>query len=155
MKSSVSRLLTQVLFALPLAALILKNPSQALDQASAPRVIVGGELERAPSTTAQFSAACPGGVFTVSFVNDFVRDRSTGVPTVTGRVSSMSFNGNLSTDAIAQVNASVGGSEIESADVSCSFTRKDSAYVLLRLNRSGRETAVSVLITNGQIRRLR
>ena len=155
MQSSLSRLLAQVLLALPLAALILQNPSQALDQASPPRVIVCCELERAPSTTAQFSASCPGGVFTVSFVNDFVRDRSTFATKTTGRVLSMSFNGNLSTEALAQVNASVGGSEIKSADVKCSLTRKDTAYVLLRLIRSGRESGVSVLITDGQIRRLR
>lgn len=155
MQASLSRLLSQALFALPLAALILQNPSQAFDQSSPPQVIVGGELERAPSTTGQFSAPCPGGVFTVSFVNDFVRDSSTGFPTVTGRVLSMSFNGNLSTEALAQLNASVGGSEIRSADVKCSLTRKDTAYVLLRLIRSGRESGVSVLITDGQIRRLR
>jgi hypothetical protein len=88
-------------------------------------------------------------------VNDFVRDRSTFATKTTGRVLSMSFNGNLSTEALAQVNASVGGSEIKSAYVKCSLTRKDTAYVLLRLIRSGRESGVSVLITDGQIRRLR
>lgn len=155
MQSSLSRLLAQGLFALPLAALILQNPSQAFDQSSPPQVIVCCELERAPSTTAQFSAACPGGVFTVSFVNDFARDRSTFATKTTGRVLSISFNGNLSTEALAQVNASVGGSEIRSADVKCSLTRKDAAYVLLRLVRSGRETAVSVVIEDGQINRLR
>jgi hypothetical protein len=155
MQSSFTRFPAQVLFAMPLAALISQNPSQALDQPSPPQVIVCCEFERAPSTTAQFSASCPRGVFTVSFVNDFVRDRSTLATNTTGRVLSMSFNGNLSTEALAQVNASVGGSEIRSADVKCSLTRKNSAYVLLRLVRSGRETVVSVVIEDGQINRLR
>jgi hypothetical protein len=138
-----------------LSLAIIPGRGQASDEKILPRVIVGGELERAASTKGQFSATCPGGAFSVEFVNEFVRDKTTGVVTITGRVVSMSFNGDLSGEAIMQVNNSVRGSEIRSADVSCSYTKKDAAFVLLRLKREGYESGVTVLIRNGEIVRLR